>query len=133
MTRLTARILGFTVAFAAVAAWNPMPLRAHDSLNGEIATLSRQIVANPQDAGLYLRRGELYRLAAEWAAAASDYDQAERLDPPGTEVHLCRAALALDAGNPVVAVQHVDRFLAVHPADAEALLLRSRARYAAGH
>lgn len=128
----TARRLAFVVAAAATVVAGASPLRAHDSLNRAIAVVSQQIIAHPSDAGLYLRRGELYRLAADWPAATIDYDQSERMDPSHAGIALCRAALALDAGDPAAAVGHADGFVATHPAHAEALLLRSRALYAAG-
>jgi hypothetical protein len=103
----------------------PAPSRAHGPLHDQIRRLTEAIAADPSCADCLLRRGELYRLDENPAAAACDFDAAERIDAFLPRLPLCRAALALDGGNPERALAHVARYLSGHPDDPQALTLRA--------
>jgi tetratricopeptide (TPR) repeat protein len=117
-------------SLAVLAAMLPAPARAHDTLAGEIAAASRAVDGHAGAASTILRRGELHRLAGDWAAAAADYDRAARLDPTLSDVDLARAALGLDAGRPDRAVAVLDAYLGRRPDDARAHELAARAKLA---
>lgn len=118
------------VAFAAISCHHTT-VSAHGSLHEQIVALTQDIAASGDNAASYLRRGELHRLHQDWAAAQADYDAASRLDPPGVEVHRCRAALWLDLGAAQRALESLDLFLS-RAEDAETRLLRARAFRALG-
>ena len=120
------------LAAAALCLAIPDGVSAHDSLHAQIEALSQKIAQQGDDAALHLRRGELYRLHRDWAAAHADYDAAARLDPNAVEVHRCRGALWLDVGDADRALESLDAFLRLRSADAAARLLRARALRAVG-
>src|SRR6266487_4988503 len=99
------------------------PAAAHSPLPEEIEDLSAILAHGPARALDYLRRGELYRLERNWAAACADYDRAERLDPALPTLGTCRAALALDMGDAGRAKQLLDAHLRHAPGDAQGLFL----------
>jgi tetratricopeptide (TPR) repeat protein len=105
----------------------PTPVLAHADLDERIAAVTKEIAHNPQDAALYLKRGELHRFHGEWKAAAADYDRAARLDPQLAMVDLARGSMLLAAGQPRAAWTALGRFLAKQPHHAEALATRARA------
>ena len=57
---------------------------------------------DPNNASLYLKRGELHRIHQDWPAAAADYDRAAQLDPNLAVVDLARGAMA------AVELQHIE-------------------------
>ena len=107
----------------------PKPERAlgHADLLLQIEDVTRLIAQNPNDAELYLRRGELRRAHVEWELAEQDYQKALALKPGLPVVDLLRGRLFLDAGWPLTARAHLDRFLSGHTNHVEAFILRGRA------
>ena len=103
-----------------------VPASAHGPLHDEIRHLTERIALEPTCADCWLRRGELHRLDENPAAAARDFDQVERLQPAHPRLRLCRSALALDEGDPELALVLASSYLARHPDDADALELRAR-------
>ncbi len=101
---------------------------AHVAIDEQIAELTRRIEADPGDASLYLRRGELRRLHGEHGAARADYETARRLEPAMAAVDLCLGTLLLEAGRPDEAAAALDAFLNRRPDDPEGLAARGRAR-----
>ncbi len=109
--------LGFAVA---------PPALAHVALEEQIGDLTHRIQHQPDDASLYLRRGELHRIRQEWASALSDYETAQRLDPEMASVDLCLGLLLLETDRPAQARGALDRFLSRRPDHAEGLAFRAR-------
>ena len=106
---------------------SPAAAMAHVAIVERITALDQHIQAAPNDPALYLKRGELHRLHRDWPTALADYDTAVVLDPENQTVHFYRGRLYLEAGDPKQARPLLDRFLAVQPNHANALLIRSRA------
>jgi predicted Zn-dependent protease len=102
-------------------------LIAHPGVDERVEGISRQIAADPDDAELYLRRGELHTEDGHFHAARHDFRRAERLDPSGVRVHLFRGAMWLEAGDPRRAARELGRFLVAEPHHARARLQRARA------
>ncbi len=114
-------------ATLAISAWGAASLlQAHGDIHERIAALNQQIAASGEDPVLYLKRGELHRVHRDWEAALADYLRAAGLAPELTEVHYCLGRMWLEAGHPELAQPALDRFLAVRPSHADALLTRSR-------
>jgi predicted Zn-dependent protease len=103
------------------------PAFAHEAIERQIADLSARIAAHPQEATLYLMRGELHREHADRKAAARDYRRAREIDPGLDAVDLGFGRLHLDAGQPARAIESLDPFLKKHPDHASALTLKARA------
>lgn len=101
--------------------------RGHADLLLQIEDMTKQIAKTPNDAELYLRRGELRRAHAEWEEAFLDYDRAAALAPNLATLDLVRGRLFLDSGWPLSARACLDRVLLRQPNHVEALLLRGRA------
>ncbi|HZI64998.1 MAG TPA: tetratricopeptide repeat protein [Thermoanaerobaculia bacterium] len=102
------------------------PASAHGDLHDQIREVTRQIARRPDDARLYLKRGELQRFHGETEAALADYDRAARLDPSLAEVDLGRGKSLLEAGRPAQARAALGRFLERRPDHADARLSLAR-------
>ncbi|MGH9461291.1 MAG: tetratricopeptide repeat protein [Vicinamibacteria bacterium] len=102
------------------------PAAAHGPIDEQIALLTKRIQEDPQDATLYLRRGELNGLHEDWDAAWSDFDKATELSPDLTAVDLARGKTLLHARQFRRAQEALDLFLARHPEHPDALLTRAR-------
>jgi len=99
---------------------------AHGDLHDQIADVTRQIARRPDDARLYVKRGELHRFHGELTDALSDYDRAARLDPALAEVDLGRGKTLFEAGRPADARAALERFLERRPDHADARLSLAR-------
>lgn len=106
-------------------AFGPESALVHDP-DARIRTLNKLIVADPADARLLVRRGELHRQIGHLEKAFRDLDAARRLAPKLSEVHLVRALAFVDARRPRAALGAVDCFLAKHPKHSYATLTRAR-------
>ncbi len=105
-----------------------VPLCAHGDLHERIEALTRQISQHPDDAALYLRRGQLYMQHEEFEAAEADYIQAETRKVDAPALQLARGRLRLAQGNEASACAYLDGFLQHDPAHVEARLARAAAR-----
>ena len=103
------------------------PAAAHGDLHAQIASMDRQIAAQPQDPALYLRRAEMHRIHREWEAADRDYSLVLGLQPGHPEVQWLRARAWLESGKAARALPDLDRYLAQRPDHASARITRARA------
>ena len=85
--------VGTTLALAS-------PCWAHQQISLKLEQLNVEITEHPNDADLYVQRGELYRQNREWALAETDFRKAVDLTPdnPDLDFHLGR--LWFEAGRP---------------------------------
>ena len=125
------RSFRFAVAVS-LALIAPSIARAHADLDAQLHEATHRVLAHQGDARAWLRRGELYRIRGEWAAAESDYARAERLDPSLDVVLLCRGRMLAQSGRAAEALAPLDRFVAARPGHVEGRVARARARAAAG-
>jgi tetratricopeptide (TPR) repeat protein len=102
-------------------------LRAHPEIEEALNRLNAQIAANPNEADLYVQRGELYARHEEWIVAEANYLRAAELAPRHDRLPLLRGALELATGRPADARAHLTAALEQNPANPEALVLRARA------
>jgi tetratricopeptide (TPR) repeat protein len=109
-TRAALLRLGIAASLAAVLA-TPSPAPAHGTLHEQIAELDRRLAADPDNAELLLRRGDLYRRHREWTKSLADLDRAAELAPHRVEVHLLRGRTFLDSDRPQPAVAELERYL----------------------
>jgi tetratricopeptide (TPR) repeat protein len=86
-----------------------------------------RIAEAPASAPLHFKRAELHRAHRQWEAALADYARAAALDPDLAAVDLGRGLLFIETDAPRTARDALDRFLARHPAHAEARAARARA------
>ncbi len=126
------RIIGSIAILAGLCSVAGPLLLAHPGLDEQIASVNAQIAEHPEDAALYLKRGELHRIHRDWPAAQADLIKAMTLQPDLTVAELCLGRMKLDAGAPAEAKPYLDRYLAKRPNDAEALALRGSALEALG-
>ncbi len=68
-------ILGLGLGIVFVFAANVL---AHDGLHEQIIAVTKEIAKDPNNANLYLKRAELYRLHEEWKNSEKDYNRAEK-------------------------------------------------------
>jgi len=114
---------GVALAFLLAAA----AAGAHGDFHTLITAANQDIEKDPTNPGLYLRRGELYRLHQQFESAQKDIDTAETLAPGMPVIDLFRARLLLDTAWPLSARAYLDRFLGTVTNHTEAFTLRSRA------
>ncbi len=104
----------------------PLQLRAHGVTSEQLKQLTAQIQRTPNNADLYLRRGELHRQLGHAKAALADFAKVQALAPARLEVDLYRARLYLEAKVPARAQRVLDRYLKFRPTHTEAILLRAQ-------
>ena len=109
------------------------PLQAHPGIDEQIEHLTAAIEHDPQDANLFLRRGELYRIHRDSERAEADYRTARRLDPGLHIVDFCLGRLKLETGHPREAKQLLDRYVSHRPNDPDGLATRGRSLAELGH
>jgi predicted Zn-dependent protease len=114
-------------AFLAAVLLSPGRAAAHDEPINQIAALTLQIGAEPGNAVLYLRRGELHRLDREFDAALADYASARRLDPGLVIADLGAGRALREAERPADARPMLERYVHARPRDAEGRLELARA------
>lgn len=100
--------------------------RAHPEIDDALTRLAAQLAAAPDDAALYLARGELYAKHAEWPLAEANYLRAAELSPRLPRLDLARGALAHSTGQFAAARAFLVRAVAAAPDDPTALILRAR-------
>ena len=104
------------------------PVAAHPELLSQIEQLDIEITAQPGDAGLLVRRGELYRREGDFTAAAQDFKAARELQPEFPDLDLYAGRLALETGDAAGAEQLLGAYLGRQPGNASAWKLRGNAR-----
>lgn len=132
---MTPRQAAAKVAFAAcvvcfVGAADPAS--AHGPIHEQIADITARIQRDPQNAALYLRRGDLLGLDGDCESALADFVAAERLAPRLGTLDLARGHALLRCGRLAAAREPLDRFLAAHPDHRGARALRARVLLALG-
>lgn len=96
----------------------------HDELSEQVQAISLKIRKNPQRADLYFQRGEFYRADKHWKEAEQDYLQAKKLAPTMAVADLGLGLLYLSIDNLNESKNALDRFLHLHPENAEARVAR---------
>lgn len=109
-----------------LALLTPLAGYAHGDVHLRIALVTEQIAKDPDNARLFLERGELHREHQDWKAAAADYDRAAQMDPKLAVVDFCRAKMLADSGQWPAARAKLDGCLAGNPQDAQAFVARAR-------
>jgi tetratricopeptide (TPR) repeat protein len=104
------------------------PLAAHPEIEEALARLNLLLAAAPENAALYLQRGELYARHDDPLTAEANFLRAAELDPREPGLAKARGALALARGDFKPAEDHLTISLTDDPRDAEALVLRSCVR-----
>ena len=105
-------------------------LAAHPELDQALERINERLLASPENAELYLGRGELYARHEDWVMAEANFLRAAELAPTLPRLDCARGALALANARWAEARTHLDRALQIDPRSAEALIHRSRARRA---
>jgi tetratricopeptide (TPR) repeat protein len=113
-----------TLIFA--AAFGTASLRAHPEIDAALARLGSLIAASPNNAELFLERGELYARHDDLISAEANYLRAGELAPQHPRLARALGALEFAHGRLAEARVHFDAALARNPADAETLVLRAR-------
>ena len=88
---------------------------AHLGIDEQIEQTTAQIAESPQNAALYLQRGELHRMHGEWDRAEADYASARKFDPAMEAIDLAWGTMLHDAGRYTQAVEPLRRFLQRRP------------------
>jgi tetratricopeptide (TPR) repeat protein len=113
------------VLIAAVLTSIPVSPFAHGPLHEKIQRLSDRIASHPGEASLYVQRGQLYHLDADFDAADADFERARTLDPSLLAIDIARAELYRDWGRDMEALSLLERFLESDGTYVDALLLRA--------
>lgn len=103
------------------------PALSHPDLLLQIEDLNGQLQAEPQNAELLARRGDLYRRHQDYAAAASDFAAARSSGQDYALLDFYEAQLLLATGEWTAAEQLLSCYLSSHPKHAFAWTLRAQA------
>jgi predicted Zn-dependent protease len=106
----------------------PPRAAAHGDLHERIEALTSQILTNQSAPELWLLRADLRRQHGEFAAALTDLDHAARLKPRWAAASLQRARICYDSEQFPATIRAASDCLQLTPANADALVLRARAR-----
>jgi predicted Zn-dependent protease len=127
MSRRTVIERGLALGVLAAGFLLAPSVRAHLGVDEQIVVLDKLVEANPADASLFVRRGELHRIHRDWKNAEKDYLQARKLDPELLTVDYCMGRMKLEEGDPAAAKKHLDRYLGKRPDASQARIIRGRA------
>ena len=106
-------------------AFHPVAL-GHGEIHERIQDVTKEIASDPDNANLYLKRGELYRQHEKWQEALADLDKAATLDSTLDLVDFHRGHLFLSRKESKPAKLHFERFLKRRPNHAYAHLFLAR-------
>ena len=122
------------VCVAAVITWllPSSGVFGHGDVHVRIAELTEEIVQQPQNAALYVRRGSLYVLDESWEQALSDFESAGQIDPSSPDIDFLTAKVLIELEENERAVALLDSFLSTQPGHADGHLVRARANVALG-
>jgi len=104
----------------------PTAVLAHRGVHEALTALDQTIERDPENARLYLRRGDLHRVHRDWAAALTDYERARGLDPQLTTVDFCIGRMLFEASWMKPALVALDRFLELEPGHLQGRVYRAR-------
>lgn len=99
---------------------------AHPDLLAQIAILDQRLAADPGNAELLLKRGDLYRRHEDYTSAERDFTAASKANPDEPLLDFYRGRLLFETGDDSSAGVLVDRYLAAHPEHAKAWILMGR-------
>ncbi|MCP3980175.1 MAG: hypothetical protein GY716_12790 [bacterium] len=120
-------ILIFLVPLCALFVAVSTPVCAHPGLDKQIVHLDGLIEQSPEDAALYLRRGEVHRLDRHWDLAKADLLHALKLDGSLWAAEISLAKIDLANRNLKGARKRMTRVLDNRSDIAEAWIVRARA------
>lgn len=115
----TALLVGFYMLFFIPSFF------AHGDLHEQIEQLSQAIQQEPNEAALYLQRGQLYSKHDNFEAAQQDYLTARKLDEQLLITDLLLAQLLAVHQKNDLALSHINTFLEKHPHNSNALTIRA--------
>jgi tetratricopeptide (TPR) repeat protein len=101
-------------------------LLAHAGIDERIKDMNQRVAADPDNAELYVKRGELHRLHRDWPAALADYQRAENLASESHIIWFVRGRMYYEAGRLPEAKIELDRLLSAAPDHQEGLVTRAR-------
>lgn len=105
-----------------------VPAAAHPELAVQSAELDQALNEQPVNPELLIRRGDIHRREGHFAEAEQDFAAARLLEPDNPELDFYQGRLLLDMGQAEEADALLSRWLAAHPEQATAWLLRGDAR-----
>jgi tetratricopeptide (TPR) repeat protein len=113
----------WSIVFVLITSTN---VSAHDGLHEQIIAVTKEIAKEPNNANLYLKRAELYRLHEEWKNSEKDFDRAEKLNSNLAVVDLGRGKLWLDSKRFSSAKLALEKFLSKEPQSFEGVITIAR-------
>jgi tetratricopeptide (TPR) repeat protein len=104
----------------------------HPDLALQIEVLDARIQAGEVNAGLLIKRGDLYRRHEDYPAAARDFAAARELSPDNSLIDFYEGRLQLESGHPEAAEYYLARYLSSTKQHAKAWMLRGEANIRLG-
>lgn len=105
----------------------PAIVCAHPAASESLNELDRRLDGSPCDVELLVKRAEIFGSLGRWEAAEAELDRASQCRTRDDVLVLARARLALEMDRPGAADELLREFIASHPTNATAHLLRGRA------
>jgi tetratricopeptide (TPR) repeat protein len=101
-------------------------VQGHGDLHEQIVAVTGSISADPENAVLFHKRGELHRAHGDYPEALRDYAQAQKLSPALHVVYLSRGRALFESGEFARALVPLNAFMSKEPNHIEARWLRGR-------
>lgn len=105
---------------------------SHADLQLQIEQLTEQLIQQPDNVDLLLKRGNLQRRHGDWASARGDFRRVREIEPDNMSVDWFEGRLDVESGRAAEGVQYLDRFLLANPDNAIALQNRAQGRLLLG-
>lgn len=99
----------------------------HTDLDLQIKDLNQAITDNPENAALYVQRGNLHRRHGDWRHAREDFDQVRLLQPENDTVDFLEGRMLIESGDLPAGIRLLDKFLANNKQNAIAYRVRAKA------
>lgn len=113
------------VLFSCAVLFIPFCCFAHGDLHEQIQYVSKQIKQTPNNANLYLHRGQLYSQHNQLDSAIYDLKKAQRLNPDLIITHLILAEVFSKDHQPLIALENINEFLNLKPNNPDGLIIRA--------
>ena len=124
---LSNRMVKISVASLVLVGWMLPGVFGHSGTHRQLERVNQQLLVEPENPHLYIKRAELHRMHGMLEEAEADCHQALQLGSELAEINLCRARIRVDQEQPGEALVILNRLLDKQPKVIPGYLRRAEA------